>query len=379
MSVIGFDAFMIPYPRKRGWGVYSQELLQALISIDKDNKYICLYNFFRKGNRNLILRPKGHSNFAVKRIPLPGRILDKLWLKHEWPDIDLFTGRIDIFHSPFERLPPKKTGASVFTVHDVKYLIRPDKVDNAFAELSKRKLEKAIERADIIIADSKSTAINLQELYKISSSALRVIWCGVASHFKQKPPSRVSAIRKQLGIGDVPYFLFVGSPDIHKNLDNLIYAIKILKERSLEFRLIIAGHLGWGMKRIKDIVSKEGLEQQVLFPGYIQDSDLPAFYTGAQALCLISFHEGFGLPVVEAAKCACPSIISNCSSLPEIGGEGSIAVSPNDLDAIAEALIQLLDQSTRDNLSRKAEKQGRLFSWSKCAEQVVQVYKELSP
>ena len=126
-------------------------------------------------------------------------------------------------------------------------------------------------------------------------------------------------------------------------------------------------------------VSKEGLEQHVLFPGYIQDSDLPAYYTGAQALCLISFHEGFGLPVAEAAKCACPSIISNCSSLPEIGGEGAIAVPPNDLEAIADALIQLLDQSKRDNLSRKAEKQGRLFSWSKCAEQVIQVYKELSP
>ena len=378
MSIIGFDAFMIPYSRKRGWGVYSQELLQALISIDKDNKYICLYNFLRKGNPELILMPRDYSNFTVKRIPLPGTILDKLWLNHAWPDIDLFTGRIDIFHSPFERLPPKKTGASVFTVHDIKYLIRPDKVDNTFSELSKRKLEKAIERADIIIAVSKSTATHLQRLYKISSSALRVIWNGVASHFKQTPLSRVNSIRKQLGIGDLPYFLFVGSPDIHKNLDNLIYAMKILKEKSLEFRLIIAGHLGWGMKRIKDIVSKEGLEEHVLFPGYIPDSDLPAVYTGAQALCLISFHEGFGLPVAEAAKCGCPSIISNCSSLPEIGGEGSIAVPPDDLDAIADALIQLLDQSTRDHLSFKAAKQGRLFSWSKCAEQVIQVYKELS-
>lgn len=378
MSTIGFDAFMIPYQNRRGLGVYSFELLRALVSIDKSNRYICVYNFLREGKRKLMLRPKGHKNITLKHIPLPGRLLDKLWLKYNWPDIDLFTGCTDIFHSPFGRLPPKKKGASIVTIHDAKYLIGPGGFSKDFAKLSKEKLEKAIERADIIIAISNSTAKDLKELYKIPSPKLRIIWNGVASHLKPTSSSQVNVIRQSIGIEDLPYFLFVGAPDIHKNLENLINAMAVLKEKSLDFRLVIAGHFGWGMERVEYLVSNKGLEQYVIFPGYVPDIDLPALYTGAQALCLISFCEGFGLPVAEAARCGCPSIISNRSSLPEVGGDGAIAVPPDNIDAIVDALMQLLNQSTREKLSAKALKQGSLFSWEKCAEDVMHVYEELT-
>ncbi|PIS24201.1 MAG: hypothetical protein COT45_04685 [bacterium (Candidatus Stahlbacteria) CG08_land_8_20_14_0_20_40_26] len=378
MPIIGFDASMIPYQKRRGWGVYSFELLRALVSINSDNKYVCVYNFLHKGKRELMFRPKGHRNIILKHIPLPGRILEKLWLKYNWPDIDLFTGHTDIFHSPFERLPPKKKGASIVTIHDVIYLMCPDKVSKDFANLSKAKLEKVIERADIIIADSNSTAKDLNELYKISSRKLRIIWCGVADYMRPAPLSHVNAIRTSIGIGDIPYFLFVGAPDARKNLENLIGAMAVLKEKSLDFRLIIAGHFKWGMERIQHFVSDKRLYQYVIFPGYIPDEDLPALYTGAQALCLISFYEGFGLPVAEAAKCGCPSIVSNRSSLPEVVGDGGIVVPPDNIDAIVDALMQLLDQSTREKLSAKALKQGSLFSWKKCAKEVIHVYEELT-
>ena len=120
-----------------------------------------------------------------------------------------------------------------------------------------------------------------------------------------------------------------------------------------------------------------GLTGRVLFPGYVEDADLPALLSGALAFVFPSLYEGFGIPVLEAGACGVPVITSNTSSLPEVAGDAALLVDPHDVDAIAEAMSRLVtDEALRAELSRRGLANVKRFSWEKCARETLAVLLE---
>ena len=112
----------------------------------------------------------------------------------------------------------------------------------------------------------------------------------------------------------------------------------------------------------------------MIFPGYIEDADLPALLSGALAFVFPSLYEGFGIPVLEAGACGVPVITSNTSSLPEIAGDAALLVDPHDVDAIAEAMRRLVtDDALRSELARRGLENVQRFSWEKCARETLAV------
>ncbi len=87
---------------------------------------------------------------------------------------------------------------------------------------------------------------------------------------------------------------------------------------------------------------RAGLDERVVFPGYIPDEDLPALLSAATAFVFPSLYEGFGIPILEAGGCGVPVITSNTSSLPEVAGDAALLVDPHDVDAIAEAMYRVV-------------------------------------
>jgi glycosyltransferase involved in cell wall biosynthesis len=113
----------------------------------------------------------------------------------------------------------------------------------------------------------------------------------------------------------------------------------------------------------------------VVFTGYVPDDDLPAIYSGAQALVLPSLYEGFGLPVLEAMACGTPVACSSTTSLGEVSGAAAVHFDPTDDRAIAGVLRDLLrNASLMDDLGRRGLRRASEFSWQRVAAETLAVY-----
>ncbi len=110
----------------------------------------------------------------------------------------------------------------------------------------------------------------------------------------------------------------------------------------------------------------------------VDDNSLKNLYRNAEAFVFPSLYEGFGLPVLEAFSCGCPAILSNASSLPEIGGDGAIYFDPYDKESITNSIEKVLhDEEFRDNLIQKGYERQKFFSWKKTAASTKKVYESL--
>ena len=173
--------------------------------------------------------------------------------------------------------------------------------------------------------------------------------------------------------------LYVGTLQPRKNLARVIeaFARAAAAPAFAGLQLVLAGKKGWLYDDLFAQVERMGLAGRVLFPGYVDDADLPALLSGALAFVFPSLYEGFGIPVLEAGACGVPVITSNTSSLPEVAGDAALLVDPHDVDAIAEAMTRLVtDEALRAELSRRGLANVQRFSWEKCARETLAVLLE---
>jgi len=109
--------------------------------------------------------------------------------------------------------------------------------------------------------------------------------------------------------------------------------------------------------------------------GFVEDQWLPAIYANAMAFIYPSLHEGFGLPPLEAMTCGTPVLLSNASSLPEVGGDAALYFDPLSVEAIEEAIEKIIfDVDLQKTMSEKSLIQSKQFSWDKTAQQTEEVY-----
>jgi len=139
---------------------------------------------------------------------------------------------------------------------------------------------------------------------------------------------------------------------------------------------VIAGWPGWLYEAIFEQVEREGLEGQVLFPGFVADADLPALYSLADLLAYPSLYEGFGIPVLEAMACGTPVVAGNNSSLPEAAGPAALLVDAQDVDGLADALMRALGDTTlRRQMIERGYVQARRFTWQRSASDLLEAYR----
>src|SRR6185437_15832354 len=120
-----------------------------------------------------------------------------------------------------------------------------------------------------------------------------------------------------------------------------------------------------------------GMEQQVLFAGYVADDDLPALYAGADVFALPALYEGFGLPVLEAMAAGTPVLTSNVGATAEVAGDAALLVDPLSVAAIRDGLRALLtDAGLRDDLRARGRRRAAQFSWERAAAETLALYRE---
>jgi glycosyltransferase involved in cell wall biosynthesis len=268
--------------------------------------------------------------------------------------------RVDVYHCPSARAPiTRGSPPTVVTIQDLASFHYPETLTRWSRVYERRTVRMVARAADLIIATSTDGATDIEKILRIPSRKIRVVPLGVDLRFFA-PNSSMSPY-------PFPYVLFVGSAQPRKNLKRLELAVDLFSQRDRGLRLVIAGADSWGRAT--------SFGSNVTVAGRVDDEQLLALYRHAECAALVSLHEGFGLPVLEAMAAGAPVVASNVAALPEVSGGAAILVDPMSVDSIAEGIEAAI--ANRESLVDAGARRAAQFTWDRTADLTRAVYREL--
>ncbi len=346
-----------------GIGRYTYEITQSLLDQAKTDEFLIYSTHFRSSaEKKKKFLSFARKNVKLKRLPVPGRVKEIAWA---WP-VDLlgkFLEGSEVLFAPsfFEAGLGFKI-RQVVTIHDMTTFLFPTQRGPKLSRFLSDRTVKVCQKAEKIICVSQSTKKDLLEHTIISKDKPEVIYPGLKIF-----PESNKKLPRNLEPGK--YILSVGTIEPRKNLIGLFKAYSMLEPTFRQkFPLVIAGGKGWNDEKIYSEIKALGLENEIIFTGFVSDSVLAQLYENCAIFAYVSLYEGFGLPILEALSFGCPVITSNVSSMPEVSGEAALLVEPTDSKEIAAAMKRLLtDEDLQKTLSKKALIQAGKFSWQGAA------------
>jgi len=227
-------------------------------------------------------------------------------------------------------------------------------------------LKSILKRADLVVANSRSTLNDINEYLPSAKEKAEYIYLGKDPIFKKT--LNEDLLHELYGI-DYPYCLYIGTIEPRKNLLTLLKAFEVLKkEHKSKLHLVIGGQVGWKSEDFFKELDNHPYRDDINLMGYIPRDIMPLIYSQASVFIFPSLYEGFGMPVLEAMSCGTPCILADNSSLPEVGGLAADTFETKDFRALA-ALIQRYEKNTafRKERSIQAAEQASQFSWENYA------------
>lgn len=362
-----------------GIGRYTRELVRALVAADADTAYQ-LFSARPTGPPPVPDSLPVVPNAVHRPAPVGERWLYRLWYRLRLPlPVQLVSGKIDLFHSPDFVLPPVAGDVpTILTVHDLSFAFYPEAYPRPLVDYLNRVVPWSVGRATHVLADSQSTADDLQQVWGVPAEKITVLLSGVSPRFRPVTDTeQLAAACRRYGLDDAPFILTVGTVQPRKNYPMLVRAFRQVAERH-PHTLAIAGGKGWLADELMTEIDRQGLVERVRLVGFVDDQDLPALYTAAAAFAFPSLYEGFGLPLLEAMASGAPVITSDASSLPEVAGAAAISLAPTDEAGWTAALLRLIEEPAEAERLRLAGfEQVRRFSWDAAARQLIRLYDRL--
>lgn len=263
----------------------------------------------------------------------------------------------DVLHCPLPLAPPvRHPTPTVVAVGDALAWEHPEWFTRANSIHARTLLTRALRRATAVVVPSEHTRARLRDA--IGVDAVVTPW-GIGPQFSP-------------GAGEPgDYLLAVGTFQPRKNLEAAVAAFERLERNDL--RLVVAGARGWGHEAVLARARNSPAAARIELLGRVSDEELVELYRNAACLVFPSRGEGFGFPPLEAMACGTPVIAARSGSLPEVLGDAAALVDPDDVDGLAATLETVLanpEQWRARGLARAAE-----FSWARCAEETVAVYR----
>ncbi len=370
--LIGIDGIPLK-DIKTGVGHYTFELARslALASPTDQLEIVSPFSFF----------PGDHSEDPLDGWPPNLRLTQvqvNAWARNWWTiGLPRYIKRrsLDLFHGTNFDIPLWKRCPAILTIHDLSDFLYPETHEARGVWRARRRLPFMARTATQIVTHSESVRREVIEHLQVSREKVIAIPAAARSVFRPLPPDQTIETRKRLGVED-EFLLFVGTIEPRKNLIVLLNAYReLLRATELHPQLVIAGKKGWLTDSLFSSLRELGIEERVLFTGYLSDNDLCALYSSCRVFIYPSKYEGFGLPPLEAMACGAPVIASSIPSIREVTGESARLVAPAGSDDLAHAIVTLLrDENERQRLSVAGLKRAQQFSWNHTAQLMLGVY-----
>lgn len=290
-----------------------------------------------------------------------------------------FLKDIDLYHYPHFDAPLTCGDDIIITIHDLYPIILKGYTSPVKREYFRLITGINTRRARRIIAVSNYTKRTILENFSVDEDRISVIHNGVSDIYGVVEKEDIKKTLQKYDI-ETPYLLYVGNAKPHKNVKRLLTAYSILPDYTKErYRLVLVGRVDeYKQGGYLNLIDELNISDSVLFPGIVEEMDMPAVYGGAELFTFISLCEGFGLPPLEAMRCGTPVLTSTAGAIVEVVGDSAVTVDPYDVEGISASMLRCLqDTDFREKLRRLGLKQSSEFSWNKVADRLMEVYEKV--
>jgi glycosyltransferase involved in cell wall biosynthesis len=367
-----------------GTETYFRKLLENLQLVDTDNHYqlVCgddVAREFTSLNPNFeVVAVRRYPRHDLRRyvFSLMRRVTGFDYVQWSFKRLSA-----DVVHHPFTIMYPSGLNSStVLTFWDMQHEFFPEFFSKEELERRKSHYRSSCLAATRIIVSSEFTRQSLVERYEIDSGKIDVIYVGSGAEYRViEDRELLEGVRKKYGLAR-PYLYYPAATWPHKNHLRLLGALKYLLERfRFDGDLVLTGVAEHAHYEILREIDRLGLSDRVKVLGHLPYGDLPGLYNSARLLVFPSLFEGFGIPLVEAMACGCPTACSNVTSIPEVIGEAGVMFDPTSIEDIAESIWSVwTDDARLAGMRREGLRRAGLFDWENTGRKTIEVYRKAS-
>lgn len=354
------------YDRPGGIGIYCRNIVKHMIAQDEGNHYVLMYNNIdHVGTYNHL--PNVTEVFISGKNPL---IWDQLSIpfaakKH---GVDL------LFNTKFS-LPLLGSFAKMMKLHGASWFVRPDLYGKLDILYVKAAMPIYCKIANFLLSNSDCTTNDFKHYVGVPATKIKTVNLAYGDNFQVINDKKyLQHVRDKYSLPE-NFILTVTSFDPRKNFQTIAATFKKVsvkyKKLGKDVSLVVVGKDCHRYLEDHDISE---LSDHIVFPGWVDQSDLPAIYSLAKAYFFPSVYEEFGIPVVEAMACGCPIVSSTTGAIPDLISDAGLLSDPFDVDSHANNLLEILtNQELAGLLSEKGLIQAKQFSWDKAANETISV------
>jgi glycosyltransferase involved in cell wall biosynthesis len=360
------------YDEKGGIGVYTRNLVAELLRLDRKNHYVLYYRNSSHLGRfahyaNVTERwVKGGHNLYWDQLAIP------YFCRRE---------KVDVLLHPKFTVPLLAPCKSVMVVHGADWLMPEQAQYYTWADVRQMRLLMPLyfKKCATVISVSQLTSDNFTRCLQLPPGKIKTVYFGPGRDFRRVTDE--TTLRRVKARYNLPEnFIFTLTKrlgDGRKNLAGIFKGYAAYHARAAEPAKLVVGGEDCHLYRDEYKLPADGYGGDIYFPGWLEQSDLPAVYSLAAMYLYPSNLEAFPIPITEAMACGTPIVTSNVNGLQEIAGDAALFVDPQDSAAIADGIDRVLNDShLRQTLVVRGQARSRCFDWERCAAQTLAILEE---